>query len=410
MTITADTRTDTRTVSGARMSFTTDRATLADALTTVGFAVSKHPIVPLLGGALLQARDGYLEITATDYDTTVTVRLPGTVQTPGTLLVDHGEITKLLAALVKGTRKRDADALPVTVRTLVDGTPVVDLAGYTMPLTSYLAVDYPTMPDAAPTIAEVDREPFTREMARVMVAVSKDEGVPMLLGVNLSITPGAVTMAATDRYRLVVAPLAAVSTTCASKPVEVLVPGQLVASMVKQFTGDRVRIGLDDVANPRIVSLTCDDITVSVRTIDAVFPPCLQLIPATTACTVRTDRAALLTATRRAAAVLDAKRQGNGQVAVTFAGTSVSVAPALDEHADVATAPEQPAIVDGIAAAQAVLFMPGYFADALNSFTGDTITLHIQSNVNRPVVFTDALADTDAFRHLVMPVRALSER
>jgi DNA polymerase III subunit beta len=121
-------------------------------------------------------------ISATDYDTTVTVRVLGTVRTAGTLLLDHSEIAKLLGALVKGIRKRDADALPVTVRTLDDGTPVVDLGGYTMPVTAYATEDYPAIPDVAPTLAQVERDAFTSEVTRVMVAVGKDAVLRMLGG------------------------------------------------------------------------------------------------------------------------------------------------------------------------------------------------------------------------------------
>jgi DNA polymerase-3 subunit beta len=406
MTITAENPTATRTSPSARMAFTTDRATLADALTTVGLAVSTRPVVPMLGGALLQARDGHLTVTCTDYDTTVTVQLPGTVDTPGTLLIDHGELTKLLGALVKGTRKRDADALPVTVRTLDDGTPVVDLAGYTMPVTAFSAEEYPTMPGAGPTVAQVDRETFARDMARVMVAVGTDDTAPALTGVHLDITPGAVTMAGTDRYRLAMAPLSAVSST--GETVAALIPGHLVAPVVKRFTDDRVRIGLNDPTNPGLVSLTCGNVTVSVRTIEAVFPPYRKLLPAAAAGVIQTDRTALLAATHRAAAVLAAKRQRDGQIIVTVTGTSVSVAPALEEHANTVTAPEQPATVDGITDAQRFWFSPAYFADALTSFTGDTITLHTQASTVRPVLLTDdadGLADSAAFRHLIMPVR-----
>ncbi|MPZ79663.1 MAG: DNA polymerase III subunit beta [Actinophytocola sp.] len=412
MTITADTPTAAgtpRTAPAAELGFTTDRATLADALTTVGLAVSKHPVVPVLGGALLQARDGHLTISATDYETTVTVRLPGTVQTAGALLVDHGEITKLIGALVKGTRKRDADALPVTVRATDDGTPVVDLGGYTMPVTGYPTEDYPAIPDAAPTLAQVDRETFTRDMARVMVAVGKDDTLPMVTGVNLEIAPSTVTLAATDRYRLAVASLPAVSVARAVRTTSALVPGQLVAPMVKRFTDDRVRVGLDHVTSPSVVSFTCGDVTMSVRTLCAEFPRYRQLIPDAAAGTVQTDRAALLATARRAAAVLDAKRQASGQVAVTITGESVSVAPVLDDHADAVTAPEQPALVDGVTDTETFRFNPAHLADALNSFTGDTVTLHTQASVNRPVLLTDAadaLTDGGAFRHLIMPVRA----
>jgi DNA polymerase III subunit beta len=51
--------------------------------------------------------------------------------------------------------------------------------------------------------------------------------------------------------------------------------------------------------------------------------------------------------------------------------------------------------------------MPAFLVDALNSFTGDTVTLHTQTNPTRPVLFTDTphgLTDGTTFRHLLMPV------
>ena len=408
MTITADIPTATPTASAAQLSFTTDRATLADALTTVGLAVPKRPPLPILGGALLQAGDGRLTISATDYETAVTVRVPGTVRTAGTVLVDHGELTRLLGALVKGSRKRDADALPVTVRTLDDGTPVVDLGGYTMPVTSFPASDYPTIPDAVPPVASIEREQFAREVARVMIAVGTDVTMPLVTGIHMEITRGAVTLAGTDRYRLAVAPLPATPTGRAVQSASALVAGDQVAPVVKRFTGDRVHLGLDDASRPSVVSLACGDVTVSVRTLDAAIPPYQTLIPETAAGTVETGRAALLEATRRAAAVLEAKRDRDGHIVLTVTGESVSVAPVLGHHADAVAAPQQPATVDGITDTEAFWFTPAYLVDALTSFTGEMVTLHTQTTVTRPVLLTDTpdgITDRAAFRHVIMPVR-----
>lgn len=409
MTITTDRPATVRTVSAARLSFTTDRAALADALTTVGLVVPKRPPLPILGGVLLQARKGHLTVSATDYETAVTVRVPGAVQTAGTVLVDHSELARLLGALVKGSRKRDADALPVTVRTLDDGTAVVDLAGYTMPVTSFPAADYPTIPDAAPPVASVERERFTQEMARVMIAVGTDDTVPMLTGVNFKITADAVTLAATDRYRLAIAPLPATSTGRTMQTASALVPGHLVAPVVKRFGGDRVHLGFDDAASPSVVSLACGDVTVSVRTLDAEMPPYQTFIPETAAGIVQTGRAALLAATRRAAAVLDAKRDRDGHIVLTVTRESLSVAPVIGHHADVVAAPEQAATVDGITDTAAFWFKPAYLTDALTSFTGETVTLHTQTTVTRPVLLTDTpdgINDRTAFCHVIVPVRA----
>ncbi|MGC7093970.1 DNA polymerase III subunit beta [Amycolatopsis lurida] len=403
------TATLTSRIPAARLAFTTTRATLADALTTVGLAVPKRPAVPALGGVLLQAADGRLTLSATDHETAVTVEVPGTSHTDGALLLDHGEFAKLLGALVKGTSKRDADALPLTMRTRDDGTPVVELGGYTMPVTAYSLQDYPAVTAAAPTVAHVERAAFAADLARVMVAVSTDPLFPAFTGVHLDIKPGAVTLAGTDRYRLAVAPLAAVSSAQPAENAQALVPGRAVAAVVKRFTGDRVRIGLDNPANPGTVSLTCDGVTVSVRTLTGPFPPYATLLPASTPGRVQTDRAALLAATRRAAAVLDAKRQGDRPVGLTITGDAVSVAPLVDEHADAVAAPTHEATVAGITGTHLIRFNPAYLADALASFTGDTITLHTEASVNRPVLLTDAadgLTDPTAFLHLLMPLRA----
>jgi len=398
----------TNTLDTARgMGFATDRGSLVEALITVGLAVPKRPAVSVLGGVLLCASEDHLTVSGTDHETMVSVRVPGTVQHPGTLVIDHAELTKLLGALVKGTRKRDADTLAVTVRTTDDGTPVVDLAGYTMPVTSYPTGDYPTIPDPAPTLAQVDRETFTEHMTRVRIAVGTDK-TPMLTGVHLEITPGRVTMAGTDRFRLAIAPVAAVSIARTMPTASALVPARLVVPVVTRFTGDRVRIGLDNVTDPSLVSFTCSDITVTVRTLCGDFPAYQQLLPTTAAGTIQTNRATLLAATRRAAAVLDAKRDRQSRVAVTITPESLSVAPVMAEHADTVSTPGQPATVVGVTGTARLLFTPAYLIDALNSFTGDTVTLHTQTSPTRPVLLTDTpdgLTEDAAFRHLLMPRR-----
>lgn len=310
-----------------------DRATLAHALTTVGVGIARRPVVPLLGGVLLDGRSGDLTVTATDCETAVSVRVPDSVLTPGRLLIDHAEATKLVAALVKGIRKRDADTMPVSVKTTGDGTAVLELGGYTMPVTTYPAEDFPTLPDAPPTVAEVNRERFTADARRVLVATGTDDTLPMITGVQMQVMPGTLTLAGTDRYRLAVAELAATTVT---EERSVLFPARVLSAALKHATADRVRLGLGRDKLGDWVSLSCGTLTVVTRPVEAQFPSYEQLFPDTTV-TARADRDTLTQATTRATAVLEAKkhttRDSHGrriaaQVAVTVdpAG-SVSIAP-----------------------------------------------------------------------------------
>ncbi|WP_406692804.1 DNA polymerase III subunit beta [Saccharopolyspora sp. ID03-671] len=402
--MTSATHTSTTTVAPApRLECRTNRATLVHALTTVGIGVARRPIVPALGGVLLDGRDGHLTLTTTDYETAVSVRVPDVVHTPGRLLIDHAEATKLLAALVKGTRKREADTMPVTLWTTADGKAVLELAGYTMPVTTYPAEEFPTLPQTPPTMAEVNRERFATDAGRVLVAVGTDDTIPMITGVHMQTAPGALTLAGTDRYRLAVAEVPA--TTAATEGRSVSFPCRVLSAVLKHCTADRVRLGLDTAGD--WVSLSCGALIVLARPVNAQVPDYERLFPEV-AVTARADRATLTQATTRATAVLEAKkhtRDGRtaAQVAVTVDPTgSVSIAPVLAEHADAGTAPEHPAEVDGATETVRVLFSASYLRDALNTLDGDTFTMQL-ATATRPVVFT--ATDAPGYRHLLMPVR-----
>ncbi|GAA4884511.1 DNA polymerase III subunit beta [Pseudonocardia sp. C8] len=403
------TATDTTTVaSTAPVLFRTDRATLAHALTTVGVGLARRPAVPMLGGVLLDGRDGDLTLTTTDLETVATVRVPDAAPIPGRVLIDYTEATKLLGALVKGWRKRDADAAPVTVRTTEDGTAVLELGGYTMPVTTYAAEDFPTLPETPPTVAEVDRERFTTDARRVLVAAGTDDTMPMFMGVQVRITPGMFTLAGTDRFRLAVATLAATTTT---EERAVLFPAPVLSAALKHAAAERVRFGIGNDWAGEWLSLTCGDLTVITRPIEAQFPAYEELFPEVTV-TACADRDALAHATARAAAALEAKKHATrdkhgrrtaAQVALTVdpAGT-VSIAPVLGEHADAVAAPAHPAEVDGSGEPMRVLFSAPYLRDALNALDGDTVLFQL-ATPTRPVLLTGA--DGQEYRHLLMPVR-----
>jgi DNA polymerase-3 subunit beta len=406
VTATAHTQTE------AGLSVRTDRATLLDALCTVGLAVPTRAALPVLSGVLLDGTaEGDLIVSATDYDSAVTVRVPGAAIGTGRLLVEHAELVKLLDALTKGTRKRDADRMPVTITADDPAAPVLSLAGYTVPLDTLPVDDYPTLLAVPPMVASVDRQTFTAETGRVLVAAHTGTvPLPALTGVRLEVTDGAVTLAATDRYRLAVARVPAVTSAVGAGPVGAVVAGRLLATLGKRLTADTVRIGLGvhKASGLPQAAFTCGHVTVITMSVSEDFPRYGSLLPAESTGTVVVDRGRMLTDTRRAAAVLAAKRTRDAVVSVRIRPGGVQVAPALSERADQVTAPGITADTDRIGEPVDYLFNAGLLIDALESFTADTVTAHLTRAVHKPVLFTDTpdgLRDPGAFRHLLMPRR-----
>ena len=114
--------------------------------------------MPVFSRVLATVRPTEVELTTFDFETAVTVILPATGAAPGRMLLDHSSLTKVLSAAVKGSAKSIVDRLDVTIDT-PDHTPVVHVAGYSLPLDDTVTVD--AFPDLPPTTAPthvVDRE------------------------------------------------------------------------------------------------------------------------------------------------------------------------------------------------------------------------------------------------------------
>lgn len=390
------------------VSFTAPRGVLVDALSAAALAVSTRPNLPILGGVLLESADIGITVSAFDYETAVTVHVPETYRVTGRLLINHREITKLLAALVKGVSKKAADGLPVTITAQDSGADaVVKLNGHTVPLESYPVEDYPAMPAVPSKTVMVARPVFTDEARRVLVATGRDDTLPFLTGVSMQFGTAGVVLAATDRYRLCEATVPFVVGHPGLVDQSALVYGPTLTKVLKHLPAKAgIEIGVGDDGN---VSFHSGGVTVITRTLSAAFPKYNYIIPAERDVTVVADRAALLLATQRAAAVLEAKGVDAAQIGVTvqpFGG--VSVAAVLPDRAAAVVAPALPAEVLGsITEDRRYLLNPKYLLDALGTFTGDTITMHARAT-NKPVVFTDhpdGFADRTVFRHLVTPIK-----
>src|SRR5713226_1875392 len=170
-----------------------ERDALADALAWVARALPSRPVVPVLSGLRLVAGDG-LMLSCFDYEVSATAHLDADVVAPGTALVPGrllSEITRSLPALAVEIDS-DGDAV-----NLACGS-----AEFT--LVQLPAEEYPELPEPPPEAGTVDGGVLAAAIGQVGPAASRDDTLPMLTGVCLDVDGAAMTLAATDRYRLAV--------------------------------------------------------------------------------------------------------------------------------------------------------------------------------------------------------------
>jgi DNA polymerase III subunit beta len=197
------------------MKIRVDRDVLAEALAWVARALPTRPVVPVLSGLRLEAGTG-LTLSCFDYEVSATAQIeaevgePGTVIVPGRLLA---EITRSLPALAVEVAT-DADTVHLTCGS-------AEFTLFALP-----ADEYPELPASPPLAGTVDGGVLGAAISQVVTAASRDDTLPMLTGVCLDIDGAALTLAATDRYRLAVREM----------PWEPVQPGLRAAALVPART------------------------------------------------------------------------------------------------------------------------------------------------------------------------------
>jgi DNA polymerase III subunit beta len=176
------------------MKFRVEHDTLADAVAWVARALPARPVVPVLSGMRLEARDGLLALSCFDYELAATARVTADVLEPGTELVPGRLLAEITRSLPGQPAEFGSEAGEVS---LTCGS--AEFALVSLPL-----ADYPALPEPPALAGTADGGVLASAVAQVLPAASRDDTLPMLTAVCLDIDGGQVTMAATDRYRLAV--------------------------------------------------------------------------------------------------------------------------------------------------------------------------------------------------------------
>jgi len=388
------------------MDLRVERDALADAVTWTARSLPARPPMQVLLGLLLDASgpDGGLEISGFDYEVSSRVRLDTTVGEPGRVLVPG----RLLADIV-----RSLPAAPVQLR--LEGTRVVLTCGATRFTLPTLPVeDYPSLPDMPETAGSLESDVFAGAVAQVALAAGRDDTLPVLTGVRLEIEDDALTLAATDRYRLAVRTLPwkpgtpGLSTTA-------LVPARTLADTAKALTaGPEVTLALSSAAGGEgMIGFEGGGRRSTSRLLEGEFPKYRSLLPSESSATAEVGTGPFVEAVKRVALV--AARNAPVRLGFSADGVVLEAGGADDAQASerLDCSWEGPATADG-GEPFSIAFNPGYLLDGLSAVDCDTTTLSF-TGPTRPAVLTakrDGAAGRPAdgptsadYRYLLMPVR-----
>src|SRR5436309_1162632 len=171
---------------------------LAEGLAVVGRVVPTKSTLPVLSNVLLAARDGELQLAATNLELAVAHRVPASVDREGEITLPARLLSDYVALLDHGQKV----ALELNSKThkvhLACGRYEANVAGID-------AEDFPDIPSVSggPSFA-IPASILKEAINEVVFAAAPDDTRPVLAGVLLKMGGTTLTLAAADGFRLAV--------------------------------------------------------------------------------------------------------------------------------------------------------------------------------------------------------------
>jgi DNA polymerase III subunit beta len=373
------------------MKFRVERDALADAVAWTAKSLPSRPSVPVLAGVLLRVADTTLSVSGFDYEVSSQVSTDVQADADGAALVSG----RLLAEITKALPAKPVEIAAVGSHLeLVCGS-----ARFTLP--TMPVEDYPTLPEMPTTAGTVDAGAFASAVAQVAVAAGRDDTLPLLTGVRVELEGSAMTLLATDRYRLAIKELEW-RPDSPDASLQALVPAKTLADTAKTLGplgGDVVVALARGGIGEGMIGFVGGARRTTSRLLDGDFPKVRNLLPDHHNARARVPVAGLTEVVRRVALVAERTTP----VRLSFSDDGLIVEAGGSEDARASEAMEcgyegEP---------MQVAFNPGYLLDGLAALDGPVAVLSM-TDPRKPAVLAPASEDGEivpGYRYVIMPIR-----
>ena len=377
------------------MKFQVNRDVFSDA---VSFAVKLLPqrtTLPILSGVLIEADADGLTLSSFDYEVSAQTQIPAEVDEPGTILVSG----RLLADIA--SRLPNA---PVTFST-EENRIAVSCGSANFSLLSMPVEEYPTLPTVGEQSGVVPGDRFALAVSQVAVAASRDDVTPVITGVQLEVTENALSLVATDRYRVAVRGIDFDPGTAASaETTTALVPARTLQEVGKTFgNATTVSVSITGSDDRELIAFQAGNKTVTSLLIKGNFPPVKRLFPETVENYAVINTAELVESIRRVSLVLERE----AALRFTFTIDGLTLEAIGSEQAQASES------IDALLTGEdtVVSLKPQFLLDGLGAVHSEFVRISFTKTENPnkpgPVLITSQSskdqAGADSYRYLLQP-------
>ncbi|MHB1499568.1 MAG: DNA polymerase III subunit beta [Candidatus Dormibacteria bacterium] len=365
---------------------------LGAGLAAVTRAVSSRNTLPILSNVLVEARDGALDLTATNLDLTIHHTLVADVVASGQVTVPARILSEFISALPEQPLNWELDPVHQTVR-LQSGRFDAHIRGID-------AAEFPPLPEVtAGGSFELDPTSLLAAIEQTAIAASGDEGRPIYTGVLFEVDGTDVTMVATDGHRLAVRRLrVAQSGSGDAAKFSMIIPARAVselARLLKPVVATASSVEMAVSAARSQVRFRIPGYELTTRLIDGAYPSYEKVIPIGSQSLVRASTEELRRTTR---------------VVSLFARDAANVLKLRCEPGQMVLSANTNEVGDNVATIDATLegesvgiaFNARYVTDVLGLLDSPEVELVLNGPLAPGLV---RVPGDDTYRYIIMPVR-----
>ncbi|MDI6023464.1 DNA polymerase III subunit beta [Leucobacter sp. UT-8R-CII-1-4] len=375
------------------MRFTVNRDVFSEAVSFAAKLLPQRPTQPLLSGALIEVENGELTISSFDYETSARTTVTADITEPGRVLVSG----RLLGDIASRLPHSDVEV------SLVDTRVQVRCGSASFSLPAMPVEEYPQVPRVDTVTGAVPAEDFAEAVAQVSLAASKDDVTPVITGVQFEVSENALTLTATDRYRVATRRIDWEQLDGGAE-LSALVPAKVVIEAGKTFAGNgTVQVAIIKDGERELIAFTGGNKTVTSLLIKGNYPPVGRLFPENIDNYAVMNTSDLVEAVGRVGLVLEREAAlrfsfSEGQVTLEAAGSETAQAvETVDAHL--------------VGDEMVVSLKPQFLLDGLRSTHSEYTRIGFTRTENAskpgPVLITSQRSkddvDQQSFRYLLQP-------
>jgi len=380
------------------MKFTITRENLLEGLAAVAGSVPTRTTLPVLSNLLVEASEGSVQLSGTDLDTAVSVRVPAEVEEAGAITAPARKLQEIARELA-----------PAPVQIVTQGDAITIASSRSRFRLNGLPKDeFPVFPSVSFDVGEggqawkLTGAELHQLISHVSFAVSTEETRPILNGVLWQLSDGEMRMVATNGHRLAKMTLPREGT-ASSAVGDLIVPPKALQQVEKLFGRDETveiarsenHLGFRSAPND-----SGRGVRIYTRLIEGPYPNYEQVIPKDNDKTLIADKAALTAAIRRMAVVASDQTH---RIRLSLGGPMLKFSvqtPDLGEATE-----ELPVEYEGDPLE--IGFNASYLLELLRYMPTDEVRLSFKAPERAATMQPIGNEDTPDFLCLVMPLRLL---